>query len=167
MEIPLHHLPKDGRRFVEHWARIGVSEESGLRGLRMVDVDLVATSDIERLRLAGAVNGMAELVCSRCLKEFEQPVTAELKLIYALSEEVLDEDLDVERLAEGHALDPQPEVVGALLSELPFKVVCKEDCRGLCPECGADLNAGPCTCPPKSDSPFDVLRNLKTDGGTQ
>lgn len=167
MEIPLHHLPKDGRRFVEHWARIGVTEESGLRGLREVEADVVATGDAERLRLVGEAKGIAELICSRCLKEFEQPAAATLHFVYALTEEVLEEDLDVERLAEGRALDPQPEILGTLLSELPFKTVCSEECRGLCPTCGADLNAGPCQCPPKTDSPFDVLRNLKTDGGAR
>jgi uncharacterized protein len=167
MEIPLHNLPKGGRRFVEHWETIGVTEESGLRGLRAVDVDIVASGDAKRLHLVGEVKGTAELTCSRCLKEFEQPTTAALDLVYGLTEEVLEEDLDVERLAEGRALDPQPEIFGALLSELPFKTVCSEGCRGLCTECGADLNAGPCQCPPKTNSPFDVLRNLKTDGGAQ
>lgn len=167
MEIPLHHLPKDGRRFVEHWATIGVTEESGLRGLREVEVDVVATGDAERLHLAGEAKGIAELICSRCLKEFEQPATAAIDLVYALTEEVLDEDLDVERLVEGRALDPQAEILGTMLSELPSKAVCSEACRGLCPVCGADLNTGPCQCPPKSDSPFDVLKNLKTEGSAQ
>ncbi|MGD2063658.1 MAG: DUF177 domain-containing protein [Nitrospirota bacterium] len=169
MEIPLHHLPKAGRRFVEQWSTIGVAEDSGLRGLRAVEADLVATGDTQRLHLAGQVSATVELICSRCLKEFEQPTRTALDLTYALTRETLEEDLDVERLVEGRALDPQPEIIGAILSELPFRTVCSEGCRGLCPQCGADLNLGPCGCTTDSGSPFAVLKNLKrpTTGGDE
>jgi uncharacterized protein len=168
MEIPLHNLPKAGRRFVEQWSTIGVTEDSGVRGLRAVEADVVATGDAQRLRVAGEVSATVELTCSRCLKEFEQTTRVPLDLTYALTPETLDEDLDVERLVEGRAVDPQPEIIGAVLSELPLRTLCSEGCRGLCPQCGADLNEGPCDCAKNSGSPFDVLKNLKrppTGGG--
>ena len=47
----------------------------------------------------------------------------------------------------------------------PFVILCKEDCKGLCPTCGADLNEGPCACDSSDDidpdNPFAVLKNLK------
>jgi uncharacterized protein len=165
MEIPLHDLPQGGRRFEERWRRIDVREETGLRGLREVQVALLATGDRQRLRLAGEVDGVAELSCSRCLKEFDQSIHAPLNLTFALTTDILEEDLDVERLADGLYVDPRPEIIGTLLSELPYKTLCRTDCLGLCPECGADLNDGPCGCPRPGGSPFDILRTLKDEGG--
>jgi uncharacterized protein len=168
MEIPLHNLPKAGRRFIEQWSTIGVTEDSGVRGLRAVEADVVATGDAQRLHVTGQVSATVELICSRCLKEFAQPTRTALALTYALTPETLDEDLDVERLVEGRVVDPQPEIIGAILSDLPFQTVCSEGCRGLCPQCGADLNLGPCGCPTDTGSPFAVLKNLQrppTGGG--
>ncbi len=165
MEIPLHHLPQQGRHFQEVWSRLTINEESGLRGLRAVSVALVAHADRQRLRLQGRAEGEAELACSRCLAEFELPLSAEIDCTYALTREYLEQDADVERLAEGDLLDPQPEIVGLLLAELPFQTICRPDCKGLCPTCGADLNQGPCHCPAAAGSPFEILKTLRTRRG--
>jgi uncharacterized protein len=51
-----------------------------------------------------------------------------------------------------------------LLLRLPDFVVCTEACRGICPQCGQDLNAATCDCvPEKAESPWDVLKNVKFD----
>ena len=79
----------------------------------------------------------------------------------------LDPDEDTYPI-EGDHLDLQPLVRDALLLELPLAPLCREDCRGLCPECGADLNAAPCECRPAGDprwGPLDVLRTGEAEQG--
>ncbi|RMF87035.1 MAG: DUF177 domain-containing protein [Nitrospirae bacterium] len=164
MEIPLRHLPPGGRRFEERWRELTVEEKSGLRGLRQVAVRLTARADRERVRLAGRAEAVALATCSRCLAEIELPLTTEIDLTYGLTRDYLERDPDAERLVEGAVLDPLPEIVGLLLSELPFQTLCRPDCRGLCPTCGADLNQGACTCRPAVGSPFEILKTLRTKG---
>lgn len=165
MEIPLHHLPPGGRAFEETWPRLALEEKSGLHGLRAVAVAIVAHADRERLHLQGKAEAQVQLVCSRCLAEFEAPLTAEIDCTYALTRDYFERDPDVERLVEDDHLDPQPEIVGQLLTELPIQTVCRPDCQGLCPTCGGDRNQGPCRCAAAPASPFEILKSLRTKRG--
>jgi uncharacterized protein len=92
-------------------------------------------------------------------------VSDELQLIYAEDEdEETSDDPDV------YALDPQ---TGELdlreavrehwLLAAPAFVQCREDCKGLCPHCGANLNDGTCECPPVTDSRWDALRKVRDE----
>lgn len=59
-----------------------------------------------------------------------------------------------------------PLIEQALLLELPLVPLCADDCKGICPRCGANLNEGPCSCAeaaPAEDGPFAALRNLKLE----
>ena len=80
-----------------------------------------------------------------------------------------DADLDEDTYPlEGDQLDLRPLVRDALLLELPLAPLCREDCRGLCAECGADLNLGPCQCRPALDARWralDALRAAEEDKG--
>jgi uncharacterized protein len=51
----------------------------------------------------------------------------------------------------------------ALILAMPEYPLCREDCRGLCPRCGADLNQGPCACPPVPDPRWGALEALRND----
>jgi uncharacterized protein len=46
---------------------------------------------------------------------------------------------------------------------VPHFVECRPDCKGLCPRCGANLNDGPCTCPPETDVRWDALKRLSDE----
>ncbi|MDD5044082.1 MAG: DUF177 domain-containing protein [Candidatus Omnitrophica bacterium] len=90
-------------------------------------------------RITNAVNvetqvrGEMELVCGRCLKEFVSQLDREFKLNYLIEKNQLFIDLD-------------PDIREELILNYPFNPVCKPDCKGLCPVCGEDLNAGACRC---------------------
>jgi len=106
----------------------------------------------ERVSVRGAVSATARLECVRCLAAFDQPIQASLEAFAeragsgrARDEEALERD-DYMRFHDGRQLDLRAEAREALLLELPMVPHCREDCRGLCPRCGADLNAGPCGC---------------------
>ena len=85
-------------------------------------------------------------VCRRCLTEFVTPVNQQVEVIFSADPELQD-DPSVYPLSEPIA---QVDVRPALREELALAVdlfpLCREDCRGLCPRCGADLNRGPCEC---------------------
>jgi uncharacterized protein len=105
----------------------------------------------DQITVRGMVRSMARLECVRCLRVFDQPVEAEL-LVYADragSSRRGDEEDDLERdhymkFHDGRQLDLSEDVRETLLLEVPFTPHCREDCKGLCPKCGADLNEGPC-----------------------
>jgi uncharacterized protein len=106
----------------------------------------------ERVSVRGRLDATAHMDCVRCLKVFDLPVTVPLD-VYAerTGTGSRDEERDLERdhymkFHDGRRLDLGEEAREALLLELPMTPRCREDCRGLCPRCGADLNEGPCGC---------------------
>ena len=118
-----------------------------------VDLRLKVHKDKERFRLVGTVQTVIELTCSRCLEPFGMPVNASFDLRYmphaantgGAIEEVEDEDLS-EAFYRDDAID-----LGQLLEEqfylaLPMKPLCTADCKGLCVNCGTNLNVASCDC---------------------
>jgi uncharacterized protein len=122
----------------------------------------------DTFRVAGRATTALEMACSRCVEPFRIPVAAEFDLRYVPQaentgegeSEIGEEDLTTAYYREG-LLD-----VGDLLREqfqlaLPMKPLCAEDCRGLCPECGVNLNRAACDCKPKWEDPrLAPLRGL-------
>ena len=95
------------------------------------------------------------------------PVSDDVHLIFVEAGEEEIDDPDVYVIdARARELDLRPAVREHWLLAAPAFALCREDCKGLCPTCGADLNAGPCDCPPLSDSRWDALRNARPDPGS-
>ncbi len=118
---------------------------------------------------AGRLSVELHAVCSRCLREFVLPVTVEVDGFYVAHghEEDLPEEQEV-GFVESGSVDVMDAVLSALTLELPFAPVHDEECKGICPTCGADLNEGPCDCaPPLKDSPFAGLKELFPDGESE
>ncbi len=80
--------------------------------------------------------------CVRCLTHFWQPLHGEFDELYAFNYRTITESELL--LPEDANVDLAPLVREFLLLDLPINPVCKPDCKGLCPECGADLNVSPC-----------------------
>ncbi|MBP3341306.1 MAG: DUF177 domain-containing protein [Peptococcaceae bacterium] len=100
-------------------------------------------------KLATAVKG----VCSRCLKPVETPVECSFaeQLLYAkdislFSHLAVGEVEEKYFIYDNDTLDITDIVRESILAELPLKILCVEDCRGLCPKCGKNLNQGQCDC---------------------
>ena len=79
--------------------------------------------------------------CARCLKKVESEWSCEFSVVYAVTRQ--DED---DYLYENGRVDLTPAVEDVVLTSLPTVIYCKDDCLGLCPKCGKDLNDGPCNC---------------------
>jgi len=80
-----------------------------------------------------SLSGSMSALCSRCLNEFEIPLKKKLRLNYQADRDHPTIDLD-------------PEIREEIIVGYPLKPLCREDCQGLCPKCGKNLNEGGCSC---------------------
>jgi uncharacterized protein len=111
------------------------------------------------LVVQGNFAGETTLECVRCLKEFSFPLKWELTELYAFNRKSMSESgLMVPDSAQ---IDLAPLLREYALLELPIKPLCRPDCKGLCIECGQDLNLLDCGhSQDEDDSPFSVLKDL-------
>ena len=122
----------------------------------------------EDVYVEGTLTGSLNSECSRCLVNFRMPLDLDLNIVFAPQKEGMEEDNDAleqdENLSyySGDSIDLVQEIKDLILVTLPIKPICRPDCKGLCPQCGADLNTNPCRCEQhKGPSPFDKLKELK------
>ena len=144
-----------------------------------IDYDLVLTNAGEGILATGLVRAHVVGTCDRCLEPAEFDVAAEVDGYYLFEEpEHLAEDedeADYELVSADRTIDLAGALLSALVMETPFVVLCREDCAGLCPVCGANLNEGDCghTAQLEAErererleaSPFSALAGLDLSGG--
>ena len=124
----------------------------------------------DEFQLTGQVKTTVELECSRCAEPYRFEVEAPFDLRYrphtpapAGEREVQEEDFS-SAVYRNEEIDLGQLVRERLYLALPMKPLCSEDCRGLCPECGTNLNRGTCDCHPAWEDPrLAVLKKLKRD----
>ena len=116
-----------------------------------------------RFYFSGELEGAAVTPCRRCLREVLSSIEEEVNFLFAESGmEEADED-DVFPISSGsRELDLSPAVREAWLLAVPQFALCMDDCKGLCPTCGADRNTGECTCSPVADPRWAGLRELRS-----
>lgn len=96
----------------------------------------------------GRLDGQVRSTCRRCLAEFTTPVSEAVEVVFSTDPD-LQEDPSVYPLSEPLThVDVRPAVREELVLAVDAYPLCREDCRGLCPRCGADLNRGACDCAP-------------------
>ena len=111
------------------------------------------------LRLKGTIKTIYSTACARCLKPLDILLTAETDMI--LSDDPETEEEDDLFVLTGDSVDPADVLVPALILQVQMTYLCKEDCKGLCPHCGADRNEVDCDCDKKQIDPrFAALRAL-------
>jgi uncharacterized protein len=123
------------------------------------------------LLVDGWVDLTLELQCNRCLKEFEQPmhVTFEeqfyptVDVVTGLPLAPFDQE-EIFPIDAHHEVDLTEAIRQNVLTALPMVTICREDCLGLCPQCGHDLNLGPCDCKPEIDARLSILEKLLQNG---
>jgi uncharacterized protein len=116
----------------------------------------------------GGLVGLTGALCARCAEEFESRTERPFRFILTprsiAAEAEAASDLAVGDYAiyDGDEVDLSPLICEELLLALPTRPLCREECRGLCPRCGTNLNQGECRCPePASDPRLAVVRTLK------
>lgn len=123
-------------------------------------------SVVEGIYLSGSVTGTWTVRCARCLTEWTQPFTVEMRELIALDDD--DERADPDRDDDGYALtdetiDLDQVVRDAVGVEMPFAPLCRPGCLGLCPVCGGNRNLGECPGHETLDPRFAVLADLLPD----
>ncbi len=110
------------------------------------------------LTLTGTLRADMVCVCDRCAREYD--CHKELPLLVTLSADGSDEDGDDVFPLEGNFLDLDDVLETCFILDMEAKHLCREDCKGLCDRCGANLNDGPCACKAKTDPRLAVLEQL-------
>lgn len=170
MKLKLRQL-QDGR----HQYDIGLAEPaSDLLDFSPVRGRLTVLKSGVTLHVTGLLDYTARQHCSLCLKSFEAHGQAEIDLFYRpqTKEDLAGAGKELELKADeldmvlylGQEIDLWPELREALLLSLPAKPVCREDCRGLCAQCGKKLGDKPCGCTIKEVDPrWEKLVKLKKE----
>ena len=110
------------------------------------------------LRLEGEAAATIRLVCDRCTRPFEAEKTVLLDTV--LAAELEDEENDEMVLLDKGGLDLSELAMTAFVLSMEAKHLCSENCKGICPSCGTDLNETSCQCKPMADPRFAALAQL-------
>jgi uncharacterized protein len=172
MIISLVRMPPDGLAF-KHQYKAGELDTREY-DFELEEAPLVngrATRAGQDVRLRGEIKAGISAPCDRCL--IEVSITAEIPfdLFYAPADaardqagerELRERDLDF-GVFENEQIDLDELVLEQLELSLPSRVLCSEECRGLCPQCGADLNVEQCECKAQIDPRWQALTRLKAE----
>jgi uncharacterized protein len=124
---------------------------------------------IQDIRVQGRLATRLEMACARCLEPIIQDVNREFDLLYrpqgadAGRDEMSVTDAEAEiSYYEGEGLPLEDVVREQVLLAAPLKVTCREDCKGLCPHCGKNLNEGQCSCAVEEEEPrWAALKEIR------
>ncbi len=155
----LKRSPGDTERFdlLDHLPQLEFSGEM-ISFVEPVKALLSALNTGKTLAVTGKVSGKLELKCGRCLGSFVYEFEVPFEENYTLAKETPAEDLIP---FSGDFLDVTPEVEKSIYLALPMKTLCNEECLGLCPKCGRNLNEGNCGCVDEEFDPrLGVLKEL-------
>jgi uncharacterized protein len=110
----------------------------------------------------GSMEGRVLLACRRCLVDAGASTRDEMHVIFAEPGVEESDDPDIFQLdPRANELDLRPVIREQWLLSVPKYALCREDCRGLCPRCGSDLNTTDCGCAPQEDSRWEGLRKAR------
>ncbi|MBX6422231.1 DUF177 domain-containing protein [Thermosulfurimonas sp. F29] len=165
LRIPLEDIPPEGLRLEFEEGPELLADCFPLK--KPLSARVFLKKEGINVKAKGRVETRVELSCDRCLERFEMEVREEFEVEFRpvaslpLQEEtrLSAEDLEV-IFFEGNVIPVDELVREQVILAVPYKKLCREDCRGLCPRCGKNLNEGACGCAVHRESPFAVLKNL-------
>ena len=134
-------------------------------------VSATLTNAGDSVMLYGTVTAAFDTECVRCLETFTLHVEANLEGLYMAAENAAEtsEDQEWEPLPANGIIDLLPAIDAALRLELPFAPLHAQDCAGICPTCGVNVNETECSCPDDEvePGPFDALKSLFPEQGDE
>lgn len=132
---------------------MALQEDGVCRFLGPLETSLQVAREYDHLRVEGRTSTSVSVGCARCLGEYQLHLESEFTLFFRKSRgEACDEEVElgqhdlVSLSYEGDEIDFTPCISEQIVMELPYKPLCKAECKGLCPVCGVDLNSGDCGC---------------------
>lgn len=143
-----------------------VSSEIGLEERFSQPVEIIASVDktARQILLRASITTSGSFCCDRCLEAFEQPIHCTYSMFYVY------DDVEGQRIPADDVvvippdtvhIDLRDDVRQTVILSVPLKLLCREDCRGLCPRCGMNLNTTACACKEEAtDSRWQGLKDL-------
>ena len=169
LENPGESMPVSGRLEVDGYS-VG---DKHLQLSDGIQYDVVLTNAGDGILVTGMVRAHATGECDRCLEPASFDIAGEIEEFYLFEEPEDPEAYEdgYELLGEDRIVDLGEPINDAVVMDTPFVVLCKPDCRGLCPTCGINLNVEQCDCAAQAEAewaaatenPFAALKNLKLD----
>jgi uncharacterized protein len=180
-DLPVHRRFEVPSTYVSDWLKglpmrdaLGAPEADPEAGAGVADLDLYA--DGTHAFAAGTFKGHLTVACSRCVNPVKLQIDETLRVTFLPPGEMPQED-DAEPASEdgaavsegdldvfpfdGEKVDLEPLFREQFVLAVPFAPLCAESCKGLCSQCGIDLNTGTCTCEKPIDPRLAALKGLK------
>lgn len=145
-------LTSEGRQVSMEVPLEMTSFESGMGKFEILEKTpvtfLFSNIEPEKARVDGRVTITFRTSCDRCLKEVSTTLSLEFERVVASPEAACEDDEEADDLSfmDGYQLDVETFVYNEIIGNWPAKILCKEDCKGLCPVCGQDRNVRDCGC---------------------
>jgi uncharacterized protein len=150
---------------------VGMQDDGVCTFTGPVRYDLAVVREYDHLRVSGNVNVGVSLTCSRCLGVLESSIDSSFTIVFrrgAPQEAALEEETElsehdlISAFFSGDEIDLSHEIEEQIAMEVPLRPLCGDNCKGLCPECGTDLNHSSCSCSGKQfNFKFSALKNFK------
>jgi uncharacterized protein len=173
LKINVVTIPEEGREVVfsgdNKWFQESFPQ-SGEIGftLKKVNVTFNITKASGTVFIKGNLSATIKIACSRCLEDVMLPVCSDFAytMVPKTPETGEEVELEAEELEissyEGDFIDLAPIIYEQIILQIPIKPLCSEDCKGLCPRCGTNLNVASCNCNLEViDERLAVLKNFK------
>jgi uncharacterized protein len=174
MEINISQIDESNGLTIEYLYPSGEPDldDENSKLLGQTALQFHATREGEEVLLRGRISASVQLDCNRCLTDFSTPVTQSFDLLYlqlnknrAAQEEheLSDDDLSISYF-QGQFINLDDLVREQIQLALPMTRLCREDCRGLCQQCGVNLNEDHCSCKVEHIDPrWAALKGLKNN----
>ncbi|HEY1553891.1 MAG TPA: DUF177 domain-containing protein [Kofleriaceae bacterium] len=179
-ELPCHRRFDVPAKLVTEWLRglpmrdaLGAPDPDPQAGEGTAELDLYA--DGMHAFASGTMRGHLIVACSRCIGPVRLEIDEKLRVTFMPPSELPSDDDaapdgegaelpegDLETFPfDGERIDVEPVLREQFVLAVPFAPLCREDCKGLCPQCGIDLNTGTCACEKPIDPRLAALKGLK------
>ncbi len=164
VSIPLSSVKEGISTFIFRIESPDIQIETGGRFLSGIDIRAEVTTVVDDLLLELVIKSEGFFQCDRCCETFQKIIEGNLHVVYTfdcLKAQDGQED-DIKLIPYGmNEIDITQDVIDALYLAVPVKKLCRETCKGLCPQCGVNLNKENCTCQQKDIDPrWEALKHL-------
>ena len=175
MIIDLRTILEGSRNFEfsldNDWLQKSEHNDPGFALDQQLEVNASIYKAGDKFILEGELQGGIKINCDRCLEPFHHDVKVRFRSVMALislnndqpdkrtDKELIEEDLEID-IIKADVIDLKDIVKEQIYLNLPMKLICSPDCRGLCPQCGVNLNLETCSC--QSDKGHPAFERLKT-----
>jgi len=135
--------------------------------LAPITADVIVDKDTRQIYVRAKLSASSEFICDRCLEPLESTLPSELSLVFVYDEMETGKFTEDEVRIIAHEtpyIDLTEDARQAVLLSVPLKLLCREDCKGLCPHCGVNWNTNDCTCTTtdegNTDTRWENLKNI-------